>query len=138
MARDSGTYKYSFLLYDTDIGGKWSTNAHNEYLETLTDGGVIGFILGFIVVGLLVFSIAKMWKVRRHPGIRLFGIGLLSAIYAALFHSFFDYSLRIPSNSFVFILLFGLGIKFVTYKREFTESGIPRKRREFKKVEVPK
>ena len=30
------------------------------------------------------------------------GIGILSSIYAALFHSFFDYSLRIPSNSFVF------------------------------------
>ncbi len=122
-----GTYKYSFLLYDTDIGGKWSTNAHNEYLESLTDGGMIGFLLGLFVIGLMIYSILKMWRVRRHPRIRLFGIGLLSSIYAALFHSFFDYSLRIPANSFVFILLFGLGIKIVTYRREFTESGTPRR-----------
>jgi len=123
-----GTYKNAFLLYDTDVGGKWSTNAHNEYIETLTDGGITGFAIGLIILGLLIYSIMKMWKVRRHPRIRLFGIGILSSIYAALFHSFFDYSLRIPSNSFVFILLLGLGIKFVTYRREFTESGFPRKR----------
>ncbi|MCK5004577.1 MAG: O-antigen ligase family protein [Candidatus Aminicenantes bacterium] len=123
-----GTYKNSFLIYDTDIGGKWSTNAHNEYIETLTDGGLVGVLLSMTILGLLIYSILKMWKVRRHPRIRLFGIGILSSIYAALFHSFFDYSLRIPSNSFVFILLLGLGIKFVTYRREFSESGFPRKR----------
>ena len=125
-----GTYKYSFLLYDTDLGGKWSTNAHNEYIETLTDGGIIGSTLGMIILCFLIFAIYKMWKVRRHPRIRLFGIGILSSIYAALFHSFFDYSLRIPSNSFVFILILGLGIKFVTYRREFTESGLPKKRQQ--------
>ncbi|MCK5222753.1 MAG: O-antigen ligase family protein, partial [Candidatus Aminicenantes bacterium] len=59
-----GTYKNSFLLYDTDIGGKWSTNAHNEYIETLTDGGLVGTVLGMIILGLLIYSIIKMWKVR--------------------------------------------------------------------------
>ena len=124
-----GTYKYSFLLYDTDLGGKWSTNAHNEYIESLTDGGLFGTVLGLMILGMLIYAIFKMWKARRHPKIRLFGIGILSAIYAALFHSFFDYSLRIPSNSLVFILLLGLGIKFVTYRRDFTESGLPKKRK---------
>ena len=62
-----GAYKYSFLLYDTDIGGKWSTNAHNEYIETLTDGGVTGFAIGIIMLGLLIYSIIKMWKKRLFP-----------------------------------------------------------------------
>ncbi len=133
-----GTYKNAFLLYDTDVGGKWSTNAHNEYLETFTDGGILGFALGIFLLGLVIYSIYKMWIVRRHPKIRLFGIGLLSAIYAALFHSFFDYALRIPSNSFIFILILGLGIKFMTYRREFTESGIPVKKRSMVTKEVAK
>lgn len=118
-----GTYKYSFYLYDTDPSGVWSTHAHNEYLETLSEGGFLGSIFLFLLIGTAIFSIAKMWRSRRHPGIRILGIGILSSLFSAVFHSFFDFSLRIPSNLYIFTLILLIGIKLVTYKKDFSNSG---------------
>ncbi|MEN8155192.1 MAG: O-antigen ligase family protein [Acidobacteriota bacterium] len=123
-----GTYKYSFFCYDTDPGGKWSTHAHNEYIETLTDGGIVGTIILLSLFGILIASIFKMWISRKHPEIKIMGIGILTGIFAVSIHSFFDFSLRIPSNLFVFILLLALGIQLATYKREVTEDSIKREK----------
>ena len=125
-----GTYKYSYYLYDRDMSGVWSTHAHNEYLELLSEGGVIGAGLLLCLIGFLVHSISKMWRARRHPEIKILGIGVLTSIFAALFHSFFDFSLRIPSNTFVLILMIGLGVQLTTYKKEFADNGMKVRSRE--------
>ncbi len=118
-----GTYKYTFYLYDTDPSGVWSTHAHNEYIEGLTEGGVLGSLSLFLLLGAIIFSIARMWRNRRHPGIRILGIGILTSLFTVMFHSFFDFSLRIPSNLLIFSLIMLIGIKLVTYKKDFTNSG---------------
>jgi hypothetical protein len=48
---------------------------------------------------------------------------VLTALFAAAFHSFFDFSLRIPANAFLFIIVLALGLKIVTYKREFAHES---------------
>lgn len=123
-----GTYKYSFYSYDTTKGDKWSTHAHNEYIETLSDGGITGAIIFLSLLGILMISIYKMWVSRKHPEIKVLGLGIITGIFAASLHSFFDFSLRIPSNLFVFILLLALGVQLTTYKRDVTESSIKRRR----------
>jgi len=133
-----GTYKYSFYLYDTDNTGAWSTNAHNEYLEMLSEGGLIGSVIFLFLIGLLVYSIANMWRARRHPDIKILGIGILTSIFVAFFHSIFDFSLRIPSNSFVLVLLFGLGVQLVTCRKEFTEDGKRLRNSKFSSIVVNK
>jgi hypothetical protein len=50
-------------------------------------------------------------------------LGVLTAIFAAGFHSFFDFSLRIPANAFLFITLLALGLKLVTHKKEFIDES---------------
>jgi O-antigen ligase len=114
-----GTYRYSYFLYDPDEGGNWSTHAHNDYLEIFAEGGIIGSILFFLLIGMVIFSIIRMWWARGHPEIKVLGIGIITSLFAVAFHSFFDFSLRIPANVFVFVLIMALGIKLVTYKREF-------------------
>ncbi len=116
-----GTYRYSYLLYDPDEAGNWSTHAHNDYLEILSEGGIIGSILFFLLIGLVIYSITRMWWARGHPEIKILGIGIITSLFSVLFHSFFDFSLRIPANMFIFVLVLALGIKLVTYKREFKE-----------------
>ena len=133
-----GTYKYSFYLYDTDNSGTWSTNAHNEYLETLSEGGLIGSIIFLFLIGMLVYSVAKMWRSRRHPDIKILGIGILTSLFVVFFHSIFDFSLRIPSNSFVLILLFGLGVQLATCRREFTEDGNRLRRNKVSSTQIDK
>jgi O-antigen ligase len=116
-----GTYRYSFFLYDKDETGKWSTHAHNDYLETLAEGGIVGSLFFFLLIGMVIYSIIKMWWARGHPEIKVLGIGIITSLFAAVFHSFFDFSLRIPANMFVFVLVLALGIQLVTYKRDFKE-----------------
>lgn len=116
-----GTYRYAFFLYDNAETGEWSTHAHSDYLELAAEGGIIGSVLFLSLLGMLFFSFVNMWMSRRHPGIRMIGIGILTGLFAAGLHSIFDFSLHIPSNMLTFVLIFALGIKFVTYKREFQE-----------------
>ncbi|UCH92197.1 MAG: O-antigen ligase family protein [Candidatus Aminicenantes bacterium] len=128
MARDYpvfgagfGTYRYTYFLYDMDEGGAWSTHAHNDYLETAAEGGIIGSLLLFFLIGTIIYSIVKMWADRDHPGIKILGVGILTSLFAAVFHSFFDFSLHIPVNLWVFVLVLALGIRLTTYKRNFRE-----------------
>ncbi len=116
-----GTYRYTFFLYDIDEGGRWSTHAHNDYLEALAEGGVMGSVLFFLLIGFVIYSIVRMWGDRKHPEVKIIGIGIITSLFAAALHSIFDFSLHIPSNVFVFVLILVLGIKLVTYKREFKE-----------------
>jgi len=116
-----GTYRYAYFLYDLDEGGKWSTHAHNDYLEAAAEGGIIGSVLFFLLIGMVIYSIVSMWGYRKHPEVKMIGIGIITSLFAAAFHSIFDFSLHIPSNVFVFVLILVLGIKLVTYKREFKE-----------------
>lgn len=113
-----GTYRFSFYLYDTDVSGRWSTHAHNDYLEILSDGGLVGLGLFMALFFVLGYSILRLWLDRRHPEMKMIGIGLISAFTAVIIHSFFDFSLRIPSNSMVFVILIALAIRIGTYKRE--------------------
>lgn len=119
-----GTYRYAYFLYDTDQGGNWSTHAHNDFLEVLSDGGVIGSILFFLLIGMIIYSIFRMWNERKHPVVKMIGIGILTSLFAVVFHSFFDFSLRIPSNVLIFVLILVLGVKIVTYKRDFGDRNV--------------
>lgn len=116
-----GTYRYSYFLYDPDEAGNWSTHAHNDYLEIFAEGGIIGSILFFLLIGMVFYSIIRMWWARGHPEIKVLGIGIITSLFTVVFHSFFDFSLRIPANVIVFVLVLALGIQLVTYKKEFKE-----------------
>jgi O-antigen ligase len=93
-----GTYKYAFYPYDTSDTGRWSTHAHNDFLEILSEGGILGLLLVLALIGYSSASMAKMWARRRHPQIKMVGIGVMCSLFAVIFHSIFDFSLRIPSS----------------------------------------
>jgi O-antigen ligase len=116
-----GTFPHAYFLYGSQ--SSWVSHAHNEYVESLSDLGAAGFVLFFALLGLLAFSLLRMWIARRHPEIKPVVLGVLTALFAAMFHSVFDFSLRVPANAFLFIILFALGMKLVTYKRDFSDEG---------------
>jgi len=114
-----GTFKYAYFLYGKQAA--WVNHAHNDYVENLADMGALAFIAFFVLLALLVFSLLRMWAARRHPEIKPVVLGVLTALFAAAFHSFFDFSLRVPANAFLFITLLALGLKLVTYRKDFTD-----------------
>jgi O-antigen ligase len=110
-----GTFKFAFLLYDTENGG-WLTHAHNDYLEHLTEGGVVGAGLFFLVGAILLFSLFSLWNSRQNPEILGLVLGVLVSVAAAAFHSGFDFALRIPANGFLLAVIVTVGIKLVNYR----------------------
>jgi len=116
-----GTFKYSYFLYGREAG--WVNHAHNEYVESLADMGILAFAVFFALLALIAYSLLRMWIARRHPEVKPAVLGVLTAVFAAFFHSFFDFSLRIPANAFLFIILLALGVKLVTHRHEFTDES---------------
>ena len=111
-----GTYKYIYLLYDTE-GAGWITHTHNDYLETFSEGGISGGVLFLLPIGWVLVSLFRMWLVRRNPQVKAIGLGALVACFSVGFHSIFSFALRVPAISFLFVLIMVLGIKIATCKR---------------------
>jgi O-antigen ligase len=116
-----GTFKYAYFFYGRET--KWVNHAHNEYVENLADMGILAFAVFFVLLALLILSLLRMWSNRHHPEVKPVVLGVLTAMFAAFFHSFFDFSLRIPANAFLFIILLALGLKVVTHRHQFADES---------------
>ncbi len=100
----------AFTRYDFLNGTFRVEQAHNDYLQTLADAG----ILGFICVGTYIyFLFRKGFAIIADAGAgfrRNAAIGALAGCLGILVHSFFDFPLRTPSNAFFFLLLSAVAV----------------------------
>jgi O-antigen ligase len=95
----------AFTRYDTLNGIYRIEQAHNDYLQMLADGGVIG--LGCVLA--FTFLIFRS-GIRNITSLgdeldRGIAIGALAGCFGIAIHSFFDFPLRTPSNALFFLLL---------------------------------
>jgi O-antigen ligase len=99
------SFGVAFTQHDTRNGLFRVERAHNEYLQTLSDTGIVGFacLAAFIY---LLFKKSMGVIAASAPGFRRdAAIGALAGCFGILIHSFFDFPLRTPSNAFVFLLI---------------------------------
>jgi O-antigen ligase len=75
--------------------------AHNEYLQTLADAGIAGFVCVFAFVYLLFIKRAADDRLGKRLSADA-AIGGTGGCFGILIHSFFDFPLRTPSNAFFF------------------------------------
>jgi O-antigen ligase len=95
----------AFTKYDTWNGVFRIERAHNDYLQTLAEAGIVG--LG-LVLAFIYFLFRKGMRVVASAGTgfrRDVVIGALAGCFGILVHSFFDFPLRTWSNSFFFLML---------------------------------
>jgi O-antigen ligase len=110
------SYGIVFPHYDTWNGQFRVEQAHNDYLQTLSDAGVLGLIcvVTFIVLlfqqSLRVIGASSKSRFRRATA-----IGALAGCFGVLLHSFFDFPLRTPSNAFFFLTLTVLAVASINY-----------------------
>jgi O-antigen ligase len=91
--------------------------AHNDYLNALTDWGVIGLGLLLLPIIVAAYGLARSWRFLRRSGgeFRQKGgnrlalvLGTSAGLVAISIHSFFDFNMHIPANALVAITLFAL------------------------------
>jgi len=100
----------AYSMYDASSGLFRVEQAHNDYLQMLADGGVIGFAIIAVFIYLLVGKALRKIRQTSESGSRGVAVGAFAGCMAILVHSIFDFPLRTPANSFVFLTLAALAI----------------------------
>lgn len=94
-------------------------HAHNDYLELLTDGGVIGFSLTACFVLSVLHHGWKKLKVRGDHFAVLTSIGSMTGIIAMLMHSVTDFNMHNGADGLYFFFLCGLLVATVNIRYEY-------------------
>ncbi len=105
-----GTYSSIYPLYATISSQLLLTHAHNDYLELLAEGGMIGFSLVAAFFISFFYKTHTVFTRRRDAFCIYLYIGCISAISAILFHSFTDFNLHIGANGLWFFFLAGTAV----------------------------
>jgi O-antigen ligase len=100
----------AYSSYDASSGMFRVEQAHNDYLQTLADAGVIGFACISAFVFLLIKKGTEVIRQTSTSFRRGAAVGALAGCTAILVHSFFDFPLRTPANAFVFLTLAAVAI----------------------------
>jgi O-antigen ligase len=98
-----GAFETVFPAYRFSGAEAIATHTHNDYLQILADGGLIGGALG---LWFLIVMMRAIWQGMRADNRWLAAVALGggASIFAMLIHSFFDFNLQIPSNALLFLV----------------------------------
>jgi O-antigen ligase len=107
----------AYPQYDTWNGNFRIEQAHNDYLQILTDAGILGFICISAFIYLLFKQGLQIIKTERDAFRQSLALGGLAGCLGVLIHSFFDFPLRTPSNGFFFLLLVSLATATVIFPK---------------------
>lgn len=121
-----GAFGVVYTRYDTRNGLFRLEQAHNDYLQVLSDGGIIGGILGLSFIVLLFYLALKRAK-SKDDFRRSIALAGLSGCFAVLIHSFFDFTLHTTSNALLFLIMAALAT--VNGRVEEQPRARPRRRR---------
>ena len=102
-----GAFGVVYTGYDSRNGMYRLEQVHNDYLQVLSDAGIVGAVIGlFFVVGLFRMGFAR--RDTRDDFRRGVATGALAGCFAVLIHSFFDFTLHTPANALLFLVLAAL------------------------------
>ncbi len=105
-----GSFINIYPKYRTIKGDAIADHAHNDYIELLSNGGVIAFLI-FLWFILTVFYKSFKTYLKRYEmySIYIF-LGCIAGIISILMHSSTDFNLHIGANGLYFFFLFGLAV----------------------------
>ena len=105
-----GTYRWIFPVHkDERFGAYFYEHAHNDFLEVLSEQGIIGFSLLALGVSLIFVRIVQAFRVRRDPLMRGALFASIAGCVSFAVHGLVDFNLQIPANASYFFVLLGIG-----------------------------
>lgn len=112
-----GSFRYIYPLFKAP--GVWYKvpHAHNELVELLAEGGVIGFsALAFCYIYSFLLLI-RLFQNRNNGIFKALTSGTIGVLIYALIHSCFDFIFRLPANAFLLAGITGLGLSISLSRR---------------------
>lgn len=113
----------AYTAYDQASGVFRVEQAHNDYLQILADSGVVGFAC---VAAFIFLFVKRGLEVIRETatGFRLgAAVGAFAGCAGLMVHSFFDFPLRTPANSYVFLAIAAIAIVSVRDDNRSIDAG---------------
>ena len=104
MGSGFGSLGVIYTRYDTKNGLYRLEQAHNDYLQTLSDSGIVGAVVGLAFIVILF----RRGFARRetHDKFReAVTTGALAGCFSVLVHSLFDFTLHTTANALLFLIL---------------------------------
>ena len=102
-----GTFETVFPIYADDKGLDVAAESHSDYLQVLTDTGLLGALI--LLVFLSVYGVnARRAMQANQPLFQALALASTVSIAGLLVHSFFDFNLQLPSHALLFLLHCGL------------------------------
>jgi putative inorganic carbon (hco3(-)) transporter len=104
VGHGAGTFDLAYPTYQSFVTDSLINHAHNDYLELLSETGLIG-------MGLIVWFLVNAYR-NASQNIRLGSrssgsaalIAVLAGITGLLVHSLVDFNFHIPSNAALFLV----------------------------------
>jgi O-antigen ligase len=105
-----GNFRYVYPKYQDKYDKGWLVDhAHNDWVQFLSEAGMVGFGLFLIGISYYFYRTVTLWRKRKDP----FAIGCGIAAYAAMttmaIHSYSDYNLHRPGNVLILLSVIGIG-----------------------------
>ncbi len=124
-----GTFVNAYPMYEKVDDRLRLSFAHNDYLETFAEQGLVaGGALVAVGIALLVW-LAAAWRRRRSPFAKGIGLGALLGVAALLIHGFTDFNLQITANAVYFTAVAMLGAAVLSKPRPDRPAEKPPRRK---------
>ena len=99
-----GSFASLFAQYQTGVVDSSFKYAHNDYVQLVSELGIVGTIL---LAGWVYFALSGAIRTTRHewPGRRLLALGCVGGIAASTVLSLSDFNLYVPANALIVVWL---------------------------------
>jgi O-antigen ligase len=100
-----GGYWAAIPTYHNASGELTPQQAHNDYLELVASGGVIGLILALWLVIIFLRRVRERLRAKNDDFCRALCFGALAGLFGVAVHSIVDFGLHITINALCFVAL---------------------------------
>ncbi len=107
-----GTFAWVFPMYRSFHLIEAATHAENDYLQLASEVGLVGVgLLLILLIFLFYKAISGIRLLSHREPERYIGIGGLVGILALMFHSVVERNIQVPSNAFLYTILWAVVLR---------------------------
>ena len=109
LGAGAGSFRSVFPAYKGDaLGNAYFEHAHNDYLEFLAEGGLVGLGLFVAAIACALGPAFAQARRRNSRAARAMAGGCGAGAVSLLVHGLYDFNLQIPANATVFMVVLAL------------------------------
>jgi O-antigen ligase len=105
------TFATAMLIYQRSDANNFWEEAHNDYLQILAEGGIVGALLAALALAAIVNEIRRRFREKSpaRPG-HWIRVGAVAGLLAIGLQELVEFSLQIAGNAALFAALLGLAL----------------------------